>query len=80
MKNFIHFKNIDFTYTKTKKVFDGFNLQIARWQKVGIVGHSGAGKSTLINLLLKNFAITNYKYWDRPPNDGNALAMKEEIY
>jgi len=72
MKNFIHFKNIDFAYTKTNKVFDGLNLQIARWQKVGIVGHSGAGKSTLVNLLLKNFAITNYKYWDRPPNDGNA--------
>jgi len=71
MKNFIHFKNIDFAYTKTKKVFDGLNLQIARWQKVGIVGHSGAGKSTLVNLLLKNFAITNYKYWDKPPNDGN---------
>lgn len=72
MKNFIHFKNIDFAYTKTNKVFDGLNLKIARLQKIGIVGHSGAGKSTLVNLLLKNFAITNYKYWDRPPNDGNA--------
>ena len=65
MKNFIHFKNIEFSYTKTNKVFDGLNLQIAKWQQVGIVGHSGAGKSTIVSLLLKNFAITNYKYWDR---------------
>lgn len=71
MKNFIHFKNIDFSYTKTNQVFEGLNLQIAKWQKVGIVGHSGAGKSTLINLLLKNFAITNYNYWDRAAQDGN---------
>lgn len=70
MKNFIHFKNIDFSYTKKHKVFAGLTMQIAKWQKVGIVGHSGAGKSTLINLLLKNFAITNYKYWDRATSDG----------
>ena len=68
MKNFIHFKNIEFSYTKTNKVFDGLNLQIAKWQQVGIVGHSGAGKSTIVSLLLKNFAITNYKYWDRSAN------------
>jgi ATP-binding cassette subfamily B protein len=72
MKNFIHFKNIDFSYTKTNKVFAGLTMQIAKYQKVGIVGHSGAGKSTLINLLLKNFAITNYKHWDRAATDGNA--------
>lgn len=73
MKNFIHFKNIDFGYEKDgnkKAVFNGLNLQIARGQKIGLVGHSGAGKSTLINLLLKNFAITNYKYFDRSANIG----------
>lgn len=70
MKNFIHFKNVDFAYTKTNKVFDGLNMQIAKWEKVGIVGHSGAGKSTLINLLLKNFAITNYEYWNRSAHEG----------
>ena len=57
-------------------------------EQVGIVGHSGAGKSTLINLLLKNFAITNYKYWDRPAtaldiangNGGDILINKQSIY
>jgi ATP-binding cassette, subfamily B, bacterial len=76
MENFIHFKNIDFSYTKTNKVFAGLNMQIAKWQKVGIVGHSGAGKSTLINLLLKNFAITNYKHWDRAVSDSNVSSNK----
>jgi ATP-binding cassette subfamily B protein len=66
MNTFINFKNIDFGYQGGDKVLDRLNLQIARGQKIGLVGHSGAGKSTLINLLLKNFAITNYKYWDRP--------------
>jgi len=72
MQNFIHFKNIDFSYTQANKIFNGLNLQIAKFQKVGIVGHSGAGKSTLVNLLLKNFVITNYKSWSRSANDGNA--------
>lgn len=88
MKNYIHFKNIDFSYTKTNKVFDGFNLQIAKWQQIGIVGHSGAGKSTLVNLLLKNFAITNYKYWDRAASGvsvssdegGDILINNQSIY
>ena len=88
MKDFIYFKNIDFSYTKTNKVFAGLHLQIAKWQKIGIVGHSGAGKSTLVNLLLKNFAITNYKYWDRSANDshhaghegGDILINNQSIY
>jgi ATP-binding cassette subfamily B protein len=87
MKNFIHFKNINFAYTNTSKVFDGLNLQIEQWQKVGIVGHSGAGKSTLVNLLLKNFAITNYKYWDTASDDnapqnegGDILINNQSIY
>lgn len=71
MKNFIEFRNIDFCYDNNIKIFDNFNLTIAKGKKIGIVGHSGAGKSTLINLLLKNFAISNYQYWDRAANINN---------
>ncbi len=71
MKNFIEFRNIDFCYDNNIKIFDNFSLTIARGEKIGIVGHSGAGKSTLINLLLKNFAISNYQYWDREANINN---------
>lgn len=69
MKNFIEFKNIDFAY-EGKKVFDRLTLQIEKGQKVGLVGTSGAGKTTLINLLLKNYAITNYEYWEREATKG----------
>jgi ATP-binding cassette subfamily B protein len=78
MKNFVHFKNIDFAYENANKVFDGLDLQIAKGQKIGIVGHSGAGKSTLINLLLKNFAITNYKHWDRPATQSPDHSIETE--
>jgi ATP-binding cassette subfamily B protein len=71
MKNFIEFRNIDFCYDNNIKIFDNFSLTITRGEKIGIVGHSGAGKSTLINLLLKNFAISNYQYWDREVNINN---------
>ncbi len=87
MKNFIHFKNVEFAYENTHKVFDGLDLQIAKGQKVGIVGHSGAGKSTLINLLLKNFAIRNYTHWDKPSGEirennegGDILINNQSIY
>ena len=88
MKNFIHFKNVNFAYENTSKIFYGLDLQISKGQKVGIVGHSGAGKSTFINLLLKNFAITNYKYWDKPANQegrtdvecGDILINNQSIY
>lgn len=51
----IEFRDVDFTYTKTRNVVQDFNLTIAAGQKVGLVGPSGAGKSTLTALLLRFF-------------------------
>ena len=88
-KNFIHFKNCNFTYPQTTRaVLQNFNLSIAKGQKVGIVGSSGAGKSTLINLLLKNFAIDNYLYWQRSATEkasnqdagGDIIINEQSIY
>jgi len=88
-ENFIHFKNCNFTYPQTTKaVLQNFSLSIAKGQKVGIVGSSGAGKSTLINLLLKNFAIDNYLYWQRPATEqikqtdegGDIIINNQSIY
>ena len=88
MKNFIHFRDVCFKYEGSNEhAINGLNLEIAKGQKVGIVGHSGAGKSTLVNLLLKNFAISNYEYWQKPagepvanPQGGDILIAGQSIY
>ena len=50
--NILELKNISFSY-HGRKILNGFDLQIKRGEKVGLVGLSGAGKSTLFKLLLK---------------------------
>ena len=88
MKNFIHFRDVSFKYEGSNEhAISGLNLEIAKGQKVGIVGHSGAGKSTLVNLLLKNFAISNYEYWQKPagepvanPQGGDIVIAGQSIY
>jgi len=50
----IEFKNVDFSYQKTRKILKDFNLIITPNEKIGLIGPSGAGKSTVVNLLLRN--------------------------
>jgi ABC-type bacteriocin/lantibiotic exporter with double-glycine peptidase domain len=46
------FKNVNFSFLKTKKeIFKNFNLIIKAGEKIGIVGDNGAGKTTFVNLL-----------------------------
>ena len=49
----IEFKNVNFSFDKTKKTLSDVNLTIEAGDIVGIVGTTGSGKSTLINLLLR---------------------------
>ncbi len=58
----IHFENVHFEYdaddalwSRQKKVFDGFSLDVARGRHVALVGPSGTGKSTVVNLLLRQW-------------------------
>ncbi len=53
----ICFKNITFSYSKTRPVFQNFSVTIAPGEKVGLVGHSGAGKTTFMNLLLRLYDL-----------------------
>ncbi|MFX0124630.1 MAG: ABC transporter ATP-binding protein [Candidatus Hodarchaeota archaeon] len=49
----IVFEDVDFRYGDGDWVFKGFNLRIAKGEKLAVVGHTGAGKSSLVNLLAR---------------------------
>lgn len=49
----ISIENVCFSYDKSKKLIEDFNLKVAHGQKVAIVGPTGCGKTTIINLLMR---------------------------
>ena len=52
----LEFKNVSFTYPKTKEdAIKNINISIEGGSTAALVGHSGAGKSTIINLLPRFF-------------------------
>lgn len=61
-------KHLDIAFNQTSYVYDntdkrrpavsGFNLQVKRGEKVGLVGYSGSGKTTLTKLLLRFMDVT----------------------
>lgn len=53
LKGKIEFRNVNFSFDKTKKTLSDVNLVIEEGDIVGIVGTTGAGKSTLIHLLMR---------------------------
>ena len=53
----VNFKDVSFSYTKSKKLIDDFNLKVNPGDKIAIVGPTGCGKTTLINLLMRFYNI-----------------------
>lgn len=53
----VNFKDVSFSYTKTKKLIEDFNLKVNPGDKIAIVGPTGCGKTTLINLLMRFYNI-----------------------
>ena len=51
----IEFRNVSFSFDRTKRVLKNINLTIEPGDIVGIVGTTGSGKSTLVNLLLRYY-------------------------
>ena len=47
----INFKNVNFSYSNRIPILSNFNLDIARFNTIGIVGSTGSGKSTMLGLL-----------------------------
>ncbi|MHC0066944.1 ABC transporter ATP-binding protein [Nostoc sp. UIC 10890] len=51
----IEFRQVNFSYSLGKKVFDNLSIIIQPGQRVGLVGFSGSGKSSFVNLILRQF-------------------------
>ena len=49
----VEFKNVDFSYNKSRKIIDDVSFTADAEKILGIVGSSGAGKSTLANLIIR---------------------------
>ena len=49
----VEFKNVDFSYTKNRKIIDNVSFDVDAGKTLGIVGRTGAGKSTIVNLLMR---------------------------
>ncbi|MDD2823383.1 MAG: ABC transporter ATP-binding protein [Candidatus Daviesbacteria bacterium] len=49
----IEFKNVSFSYTKTRKALDNVSFTINPGESIALVGENGAGKTTIIKLLCR---------------------------
>lgn len=49
--------SVSFSYDKTKKLIENFNLKVEKGSRVAIVGPTGCGKTTLISLLMKFYDV-----------------------
>lgn len=57
----IEFRNVFFSYDKSKPLIENLNLNIRSGERVAIVGTTGSGKSTLINLLMRYYRVDSGK-------------------
>ena len=53
----VEFRNVDFAYTKNRKIIDNVSFDVEAGKTLGIVGHTGAGKSTIVNLLMRLYDV-----------------------
>ncbi|MBQ6065503.1 MAG: ABC transporter ATP-binding protein [Clostridia bacterium] len=49
----VEISEVCFSYDKSKKLIEDFNLSVKQGQKIAIVGPTGCGKTTFINLLMR---------------------------
>lgn len=57
IKGNIQFKNVYFSYDKSKDFIKDMNFTVSSGQTIAIVGKTGSGKTTIVNLLMKFYDI-----------------------
>lgn len=57
VKGQVDIQNVSFSYDKSKKLIEDFNLQAKEGMRVAIVGPTGCGKTTFINLLMNFYSV-----------------------
>ncbi|AZL16120.1 ABC transporter ATP-binding protein [Rickettsiales endosymbiont of Stachyamoeba lipophora] len=54
----IIFKKVKFHYKGSSPLFENLSVTIKAGQKIGMVGYSGSGKTSFVNLILRQFEIS----------------------
>ncbi|MCX6721952.1 MAG: ABC transporter ATP-binding protein [Candidatus Staskawiczbacteria bacterium] len=60
-KGEIEFRNLGFSFNKSRKALENVNLIIKPGEKIALIGPSGAGKTTFVRLLLRLYSPTSGK-------------------
>ena len=50
-------ENVEFSYTKDKKLIENFSIDVKKGMKIALVGPTGCGKTTVINLLMRFYDV-----------------------
>lgn len=53
----VEFKDVNFSYNKSKELIKDFNLNVKAGSTIAIVGPTGSGKTTLVNLLMRFYDV-----------------------
>ena len=53
----VEFENVNFSYSKDRKLIKELNIRVSPGQHIAIVGPTGCGKTTLINLLMRFYDV-----------------------
>lgn len=59
VKGKVDLNNVEFSYTKDRKLIKNLNLNVRPGQRVAIVGPTGSGKTTVINLLMRFYDVND---------------------
>lgn len=57
----IEFKDVYFSYNKSKEFIKDMNFSVSQGQTIAIVGKTGSGKTTIVNLLMRFYDIDSGK-------------------